>query len=320
MNYRCIAFCLIFIVWVTASVSASGETNIYIDSLSSNGRLTWNTITSPIPDTAITYTVEHASSLLVSNGWARDWLDHEDFIFTGGEGEDYIPIFYRIKASVPESIPDTLTNGLVLHCKFNGNAYDEISGVTGTTSATLYEDRFGTPNQAYYFDGVNDYIEFPDTNTLDLQNFSISTWVQVLPPVDTNQATSTYKVLCKDAPGGYSNYTLYFRKQLDAVALYMEDGLGKAQNLRAFMEVNPNRYYHVVATFSGGWNELYVNRRLLVEAVAEIAPVTNRLPLHIGAFTNTASEIAFHGSIDSLRIYNRALTPEEVEALYFIKE
>ena len=54
MNYRCIAFCLIFIVWVTASVSASGETNIYIDSLSSNGRLTWNTITSPIPDTAIT--------------------------------------------------------------------------------------------------------------------------------------------------------------------------------------------------------------------------------------------------------------------------
>ena len=51
-------------------------------------------------------------------------------------------------------------SGLVAHYPFNGNANDESgNGNDGTVvGATLTTDRFGSPNSAYSFDGVDDYI------------------------------------------------------------------------------------------------------------------------------------------------------------------
>lgn len=52
------------------------------------------------------------------------------------------------------------TNGLVAYYPFNGNANDQtINGNHGIVSgATLTADRFGNPNNAYHFDGINDDI------------------------------------------------------------------------------------------------------------------------------------------------------------------
>jgi hypothetical protein len=54
-----------------------------------------------------------------------------------------------------------INDGLVAYYPFNGNANDESgNGHNGTiNSATLTSDRFGNPNSAYSFDGVNDYID-----------------------------------------------------------------------------------------------------------------------------------------------------------------
>ncbi|MFP5471229.1 MAG: T9SS type A sorting domain-containing protein [Bacteroidia bacterium] len=61
-----------------------------------------------------------------------------------------------------------LSNGLLLHYDFNGNTNDVSSNnMHGTVyGATLADDKDGNPNSAYYFDGVDDYIEFPNDNSL----------------------------------------------------------------------------------------------------------------------------------------------------------
>ena len=64
----------------------------------------------------------------------------------------------------------------------NGNAND-LSGNNfhGTPSGvTSVSDRHGVPNSAYYFDGVDDYIDFPLNDTLK-PNFpmTISMWVKL---------------------------------------------------------------------------------------------------------------------------------------------
>ena len=59
-----------------------------------------------------------------------------------------------------------LDSGLVGYYPFNGNAHDESGfGYNGVVNgAVLTTDRFGHSNSAYYFDGLNDFIEVANTN------------------------------------------------------------------------------------------------------------------------------------------------------------
>src|SRR6476620_4379772 len=57
-----------------------------------------------------------------------------------------------------------LTDQLLVHYPFDGNTND-VSGHDYHATpfgATLAPDRDGNPNSAYYFDGFDDYINFPN--------------------------------------------------------------------------------------------------------------------------------------------------------------
>ena len=74
----------------------------------------------------------------------------------------------------------TLNNGLVAYYPFNGNANDESgNGNNGNVNgAILTNDRNGNSNKAYAFDGVDDYISVPGSNSISIQtNFSSSVWI-----------------------------------------------------------------------------------------------------------------------------------------------
>lgn len=57
-----------------------------------------------------------------------------------------------------------LLNGLIVHYPMSGNAQDiGPNGFHGTVSgAVLGADQDGNPNSAYYFDGTDDFIDFPN--------------------------------------------------------------------------------------------------------------------------------------------------------------
>ena len=62
-----------------------------------------------------------------------------------------------------------LNNGLLAYYPFNGDAKDASgNGNDGTpqNGAQLTTDRFGNPNSAYYFDGIDDYISINDNGKL----------------------------------------------------------------------------------------------------------------------------------------------------------
>ena len=62
------------------------------------------------------------------------------------------------------------TNGLVAHYTFTGNAND-VSGNgnhgVALNGATLTTDRFGNPNGAFAFDGIDDHIVVNDSVSFD---------------------------------------------------------------------------------------------------------------------------------------------------------
>jgi hypothetical protein len=85
--------------------------------------------------------------------------------------------------SMNESTEAQLDSGLVGFYPFNGNAND-ASGLGNhgeVFGAALADDRFGTPNSAYSFDGVNDHIDMgyiPELN-FGTGDFAISCWFLV---------------------------------------------------------------------------------------------------------------------------------------------
>jgi hypothetical protein len=77
---------------------------------------------------------------------------------------------------------ESLDSGLLAYYPFNGNANDESgNGNDGTVyGATLTVDRFGIADSAYYFDGVDDYIDCGNDPLLNpgLGSYTMEAWIK----------------------------------------------------------------------------------------------------------------------------------------------
>src|SRR5450432_4011795 len=73
-----------------------------------------------------------------------------------------------------------LNNGLIAYYPFNGNANDATgNGNNGIpmNGVQLTTDRFGNPNSAYLFDGIDDYILINDNGKLSPKSVTVAAYV-----------------------------------------------------------------------------------------------------------------------------------------------
>ena len=222
----------------------------------------------------------------------------------------------RTSTNLPQTA--TLNEGLVAYYPFNENANDESGNShNGTVNgATLTEDRFGKAKSAYSFDGKDDYIGVPDNEmfTLGSDPFTISVWVNV-----ANIESRGAPFLGHDEGGGEYNKWVFW---LDSLGHGDPSGLALRFHLNSptfagldpvYALWNPNRgqWYHTALTRNGDVYTLYING-------LNVATRTNSstIPNPQAEFTiGKAEAFFFNGSIDDIRLYNRALTATEVQAL-----
>ena len=217
---------------------------------------------------------------------------------------------------------------LVAHWPMDGNAND-ISGnnLHGTIvgGVTLTADHKGRADSAYLFNGTNGAIHLTDGTT----NYSYS--VLGL-PVEAISITAWVKVL------GFSSYAGIFTFIQDnysyeyGVGLFL-DGSASAHKFNfaiagggeglTFMPTSQalatNQWYFVTGTYDGTTMKLYVDGTLSAtsnEQSGNIAYSPSRG--RIGKYEDDNEDHYFNGAINDLRIYNRALTSEEVMSLYFM--
>ncbi len=216
-------------------------------------------------------------------------------------------------AQAPSYVP---TSGLVGYWSFNGNANDESgNGNNGIVyGATLTSDKSGKTNAAYFFDGLNDRIEFSDRNFSNVK-FSISIWVNSQSS-SSNGGAVIGKTNWSDAQAegfgfGVSPTELYYSvKGLSCVPGQGWNG-NKSVKGRDF----DNNWKHVVLVFDGISKYLYVDKVLINKSTIQNSAVN--CPggqIRLGAWWQN-DPIWFKGSIDDLGIWNRVLTEEEIESL-----
>jgi hypothetical protein len=124
--------------------------------------------------------------------------------------------------------------------------------------------------------------------------------------------TIANRIVDKITPGGNDGY--YF----DLNVSQLRFGVG-ADNITsgAANQVGGGRFTHVAGVFdgSGGTLAVYINGTRVFNKTTTVTSVpVNTLPLHIGADSTGATR--FTGFIDEPRIYNRALQPNDIQAIY----
>jgi hypothetical protein len=109
--------------------------------------------------------------------------DRDGGYWEGGVTPTYTMAAEQFKTDVEAMIRNFCPTGLVAYYPFNGNANDESGNEYNSIvyGATPTSDRKGNPNSAYDFDGINDWIHFPNTkDNLIFQNqISLTFWIKM---------------------------------------------------------------------------------------------------------------------------------------------
>lgn len=205
--------------------------------------------------------------------------------------------------SITFTVSSIPTNGLVAYYPFNGNTNDESgNGYNGTNNgAILATDRFGNSNSAYSFDG-NSNIILPNTENLNFNGggFTLTSWVNFTSNLSDNciLAKHIWAVGSGYILNVYENKLTFYLPGVDRLS---SDGT-----------YNDGNWHFLVGVFDGTTQYLYVDGNLKKTQVGAII-IDNDTNITIGS---AADNGYFEGSSDDIRIYNRALSSEEVNQLF----
>ena len=211
---------------------------------------------------------------------------------------------------------NSLQNGLVAWYPFDGNASDMSgNGNHGTVNgASLSMDRNGQTNKAYKFDGVDDFIDLNNPSILGTtNNFSILAWV--------NYGTGTIYGEFNAAAGNTRNY---FKISGNYLGLDQYFPSGGAVSSLEILELNQTNSWNQVGYVREGSNWSFFIHGELLNSGSNAENYSGSTPNlgYIGARAYTYGGYSagardfFTGSIDNVRIYNRALSNEELKTLY----
>ncbi len=203
-------------------------------------------------------------------------------------------------AGSSSQLPANLQQGLVAYYPFNGNANDESgNGNNGVVNgATLTSDRFGNVNSAYSFDGVDDFIEISNNQYLtNVDEFSISIWYKI---EQWQQVQGSLWFATIEKP---STYSMELRRL----------ALDSALVLGASVVINESSWNILSIVYSNNLLSVYSNGVFMNSSYISLTP--SIAPLLIGKDPGGLTEYT-DGKLDDLMIYNRALSPSEIQQLY----
>lgn len=215
---------------------------------------------------------------------------------------------FQLFAQLPTNVSPV---GLVAWYGLNGNVNDaSINGNHCTNyGATPTTDRNGNANSAYAFDGVSNYLErtTPSYTFTPTGNFSVSMWVKKasanvgIMMMSGVQATGTFIWLLQ----GNATGTTYFGTNMQQSAWIWA---GCNYSLSQW------EHYTCVYTGSNGQMKLYKNGVYQSTATYNYTTaIASNIPLYIGKGFASGN---FHGDLDDIGIWNRALTQCEITDLY----
>jgi hypothetical protein len=221
------------------------------------------------------------------------------------------------------------TNGPVLPDSLlgfypGGSSYDESSNYNqGIESGYGNEiNRFGNTNNIKRFSEGNQTVDIFDNRLLSAMNeITVASWFKL-----NDKESGSYRYLLSKnkttaCNGPDDSYFLRLYRMPGPELKLQASVLGENKTATGLAEhtvsLQPGIWYHAAFSWDGDTLNLYLNGQWLASepyAADRVNPTENTL-LRFGSMSE-AYQYYLNGGLDNVRLYNRALTPEEMFQLY----
>jgi len=232
-----------------------------------------------------------------------------------------IQTLYNIGATTKFNVSPTkyLTDGLVGYWTMDGSkvnwntgAVTDSSGLgnTGTITnmATSTGVGIGKIGQALNFDGSNDYVSIPDGIIDATQDYTISAWVKVN-DFTVDSGGQRRIVMLKDGSGNgislgtYSTGNNFLLRKAGGTSISKITAKGYSTGVWYFVAITKTSDTTIV---------IYING---ISDTAVVGDAAFTAGSRIGSY-GAGTSGRMNGLIDEVRVYNRALSPNEIQKLY----
>jgi hypothetical protein len=315
-------------------IGGLGTGHVYFDNVSikpvtSTGDVTdnvWNFVTVNLSAAVSADSVQLARS----GGLFKGMLDEVRFYnraLSVGEIRTLYDMGAADKVNAAESQGDALEKGMVGYWKLDdgsGTSAADASGNANTGTLTNGPTwTTGNIGGATTFDGTDDYTSMPSSSAYNFaynQDFGVSTWVKI-PSTQVNTGSTTNEIIQKwnNSANGYpfvirlTNQTHGTPGKINAVRY---DGTNNP-GVSSTTTINDNTWHFISFTKRSSVLSLYIDGALQGTATDTTTGTTsNSDPLTIGVRAGSPYLYYLTGSVDEPRIYNRALSADEVSKLY----
>lgn len=224
----------------------------------------------------------------------------------------------------PRLEDSTLSIGLALRMAFQGTLADSSgNGNNGSCPNPAYvADRFGAPNSAYKFNGVNNYITVPSSPSLNPADaITVAFWIRVdvvawnvshLVSKTVNDAESEREYLVELKANFDYPYFKFWGAIPGGGVRELHGGPALMHQWHHFVGVIDRKTTHSMKIYIDGMQVEFLD-----DPTNGFVP--NSHPLYLGAGEGSWESTSIPDCMmDDLRIYTRALTPAEVQALYYL--
>ncbi|MFA7273114.1 MAG: LamG-like jellyroll fold domain-containing protein [Crocinitomicaceae bacterium] len=207
-------------------------------------------------------------------------------------------------AQVPNYVPQY---GLMSYWPFSGNTNDASSYASHLTNngAVLTADRFGNPNSAYSFNGIDQSMirTTPSWTFNSTGAFTVSIWI--------SKPTTASGIALINATTASGNFIWLLQGGAS-----MSYGTNKQQSawINIGTAITLDVWEHYVCVYDAGTMTYYKNNVVVGTAIFPYTSVTQaNMPLYVG---QGMSGGYMNAKLDDIGVWNRALTPCEIADLY----
>ena len=208
-------------------------------------------------------------------------------------------------------IRDDINDHLIGYWNFDDGTATDNSG--NGNDGTVYDatPTTGITGQGFQFDGVDDFIEISDNEMLDINDdITLSAWIYL----ESEKVVST--ILAKGDLE--TNFAYYMATGLNydngSSSFQVANQADDRRGVRSPSALNTHQWYHLVGIRNGTTLTTYVNGIPVNTSDCFTDGLRiNNLNLLLGWYH---SDYYFHGIIDEIRIYDIALSDNEVLSLY----
>ena len=216
--------------------------------------------------------------------------------------------------------------GLVAHWKMDENTgtttLADASGLSNNATTVAGDPAFvsGVEGNAMSLNGTSQYATVPDANSLDITNaITMTAWFRCDQTANTTQRILAKTIMRQGTTiTGIDGYELSLSSAGKVFVRFNQQTNSDVYRLNsnASYPLNGSAWMHVAATYDGAYIRIYINGILDATGANQIFTIaSNNLPLVIGRQDDPSFYTYFKGALDEVRIYNRALSLSEIQAL-----